>query len=273
MPKIFWALPCLVFAASPLSAEPLAANPVVPPADETQPENASAEPGQVIIVEGATERRKVIVGSRVPRRQIIQDGPIATSTGTAGLVPQSGMDPFAGGTRIIRTKSCASSSKAIRKSAACLIVRADEALADGDPKLGADLLQAMFTDENFHGEERLAAAQRLYVIAEQTQDAGLREQALVQMLETGLLAEPDGIAAHRTLAAIAIARGEPALAIARLSVLLRITPGRAQDWVNLAVLQRAADRPESRASMQRAIELQEASGRPVAPAWQSFVDN
>jgi len=273
MSRMVWVLPCLVLAASPASAEPAPATPVHLPAKEAQPEETAQGSGQVIIVQGETERREVIVGSRVPTRQLIQDGPIATSTGVAGLVPGSGMDPFVGGTRTLRTKGCVSSVEAIRKPVACLIVRADEALADGDPELGAGLLRTIIDDDSFNAQERLAAAQRLYAIGDHVQDVDLREQALAQMLETGLLAERDAIAAHRSLAAIAIARSEPALAIARLAGLLRITPGRAQDWVNLAVLQRAAGEPASRASMQRAIELQLASGRPVAPGWQSFVDN
>ena len=272
MSRMFWVPPCLVLAASPLSAEPPTATPVVLPAEEPRTDDTAQAPGQVIIVEGKTERREVIAGSRVPKRQIIQDGPIATNTGTPGLVPGSGMDPFAGGTRTLRTETCVSSVEAIRKPAACLIVRADEAMADGDAELGAGLLRTIIGDDGFNEQERLAAAQRLYAIGDQFQNADLREQALIQMLETGLLGEPDAIAAHRSLVAIAIAQGELALAIARLTSLLRITPGRAQDWVNLAVLQRATDEPATRASMQRAIELQEAAGRPVSPAWQSLVD-
>lgn len=273
MSKLVWAVPCLILAGTPLGAEPPAQVAVSSTAEEPPADEAAQAPGQIIIVEGEAERRKVIVGSRVPKRQIIQDGPIATSTGVAGLVPGSGMDPFVGRTRTLRTNSCVSSDESIRKPAACLIVRADEALADGDSELSAGLLRTIISDDSSNNHERLAAAQRLHAIGDQLRDADLREQALVQMLATGLLANTDTIAAHRSLAAIAIAKSEPELAIARLTSLLRITPGRAQDWVNLAVLQRAAGEPASRASMQRAIELQRAAGRPVAPGWESFVDD
>lgn len=51
----------------------------------------------------------VVVGSNIPRH-LAEDpgatgGQIATNTGVAGLVPQSGMDPFAGGTRRITKRS------------------------------------------------------------------------------------------------------------------------------------------------------------------------
>lgn len=273
MSRMVWVLPCLILSASPLTAQPPAAAQVVLAAEEAEPDEIVRAPEQVIIVQGETERREVIVGSRVPKRQLIQDGPIATSTGVAGLVPGSGMDPFAGGTRTLRTKSCVSSVAAIRKPAACLILSTDEALADGDPQAALGLLRAMINDDTFNGQERLAAAQRLFAIGEQLQDAGLREQSLVRMLETGLLAEPEAISAHRSLVAIAIAGSKPDVAIARLISMLRITPGRAQDWVNLAVLQKAAGEPASRVSMQRAIDLQQAAGRAVAPGWRSFLDN
>lgn len=224
-----------------------------------------------IVVTGSKQTRQVLIGSRLPRDPVVVEGQIATNTGVMGLVPQSGMDPFAGATRTKRTITCVSELAEIRKQAACLVADADKYMASGDNVTALGLLQRITFEGGFNPQEHLAASQRIYAIGFELQDEMLRKSALVDLLETGLLSQSDTIAAHRSLLAIALKNQETELAVDRLQNILRITADNAQDWANLAVLQKELDNPASRSSMIKAIELRQASGRPVESSWKSFV--
>ena len=273
MSKLVWIVPTLIAIASPAYAEQSLEVPQRPQSVETNDDETAPEPAPAIVVHGSADRRMVLTGSRLPRAPVRKDGPVATDTGVMGLVPGSGMDPFAGGTRKITTKTCRSDGEAISKEAACLLAKADRSWENGDAELGASLLRSMADEDHFNAEERLAASQRLYAIGDGIQSRALREEALIKMIDTGLLPQSDAIAAHRTLVAMAMKRAEPTLAVSRLESLLSVSPGRAQDWVNLAVLQRRLGDPASRTSMLRAIDLNEAAGRPIDPSWRSFLES
>lgn len=236
--------------------------------EEHKAEDESASP---IVVTGSKQTRQVLAGSRLPRAPVVVNGQVATSTGVMGLVPQSGMDPFAGATRTRRTTSCVSELAAIRKEAACLVADADKYLAAGDYVPGLGLLRRITFEDGFNPQERLAASQRIYAIGVNLQDEMLRKSALLDLLETGLLSRSDTIAAHRSVLAIELNNQEYELAVERLQNILMITADNAQDWANLAVLQKQLNDPASRSSMSKAIELRQASGRPVDGSWKSFV--
>lgn len=273
MSKSSWVMPTLIVIASPAYAEQILDVPQTPQSAQKSGGETSQEPAPAIVVHGTADKRIVMAGSRLPRTPVRNGGPIATNTGVMGLVPGSGMDPFAGGTRKITTKTCISDGEAISKEAACLLVKADRAWKSGDAELGTSLLRRIALEGHYNAEERLAASQRLYAIGDGIQSQALREEALIKMIATGLLPESDAISAHRTLVAMAMKRAEPTLAVARLHSLLSVSPGRAQDWVNLAILQSQLDDPASSASMHRAIKMNEAAGRPVDPSWRSFLEN
>ena len=175
----------------------------LPPAEE--------ETGIVITGEREPE---VVVGSRIPRR-LGEDpgatgGQIATRTGVAGLVPQSGMDPFAGGTRRIIKRSCRADVDGLSQFAMCGLARAQEALAKEDAAGARAEVQALLADPGLTATERFFVQRLAWQLADSARDRTARTAALAGMVDTRLMRPEDERLALKSLASAALASGDPA---------------------------------------------------------------
>lgn len=234
-------------------------------------------PPPILVIGAPGAKREVVVGSRIPRKANFINGSVATSTGTRGLTPGSGMDQASGKFRIRRTETCISDNPAISKRDACLLVEAHDALAAGDEGLAKDLLLSLASDEDGLPETRLAAAEILYSVADGVEtgfintpeDPG-REQALLLMLESGAMPLHDDLRARRALVAMALSDGRKDLAQKRLAEIVERDPNDARSMANLAILQEPADPVRARSTMASAIAAAERNGTPVPEGWRSF---
>lgn len=243
------------------------------PTDE--PEIAGTAPTVapiVVTADDEEEAPKVILGSRIPRKQTVHFEGIATSTGTRGLTPQSGMDP-AEGLRILRITKCSSDDPAVGVKASCLLIRAEQAIEQEDYTQARDLLAYLALTDSFSPKERLAGAEWQYRLAADLGDEASREIALQQMLATGAMTEGDAISARRTLVSLALKSGDRALARQRLIDLDARGEIDAQRLANLAILTRELGEGDGKAEMRRAIELRTGKGADAPKGWIDFADN
>lgn len=247
-----------------------AAPPGPPPTTLPRP---SDEAAPIVVIGDLPEL--VVVGSHIPRR-LGEDpgttgGQIATNTGVAGLVPQSGMDPFAGGTRRIKKRSCRADVEGLSTFAMCGLARAQEALAKSDT-LGADAeLTGLFADKGLTATDRFFAHRLAWQMADNAGDGAARTAALEGMMETGLMRPEDERLALKSLAAAALADGDRPAAIARLEALVALAPDEALAHGNLATLYSQAGRTEeARTQMADAVRLLAAAERLVPPGWAEY---
>lgn len=259
----FTVLASLVLTSVPAPAQ----DEELPPQDDDQTSAPTTAP---IIVRGEQDtKEEVLVGSRIPQRAIFGDG-IASSLGTRGLVPQSGMDQGAS-VRTIRRTECTSDNPAIGKQAACILIDAQSAMNSGDISSAQDLLAYLTLNPDFSGEERLAGAQWQYRLAERRNDDVSREIALEQMIDTGAMAVPDAISARKMLVSMALRDGRRVLARERLVAVDQTGGATARDLANLAILSREQKSGGADAVMRRAISAAENNGDPVPQGWLDFV--
>lgn len=97
--------------------------------------SVEAEPVPIIVLgEKEAEKERVVLGSRIAKKPLFDSKThtVATSTGTPGLTPQSGMDPSGGGIRRVTRTSCESSDSKIRADVACALIAAMGAMENGD---------------------------------------------------------------------------------------------------------------------------------------------
>ena len=255
--------------AAPLAllAVPVSAQDAVVVPDTDLPHEAAAP----IVVQGeAAEKKEVLVGSRIPQRAIFTDGIVATSLGTRGLVPQSGMDQGAN-VRTIKRAECKSDSPAIGKAAACLLIEAKTAIEVENFAEADSVLSYLALSDDFTPQERLAGAQWRYRLAGEQGDAYNREDALEQMVETGAMNPAQEAQARRSLATMAQRDGRQLTAQQRLLALDAIGQAQTQDLANLAILTRALKLPDAEAYMIRAIAKREEGGGKAPKGWRDFV--
>ena len=227
-----------------------------------------------IVITGQREA-EVVVGSRIARR-LGEDpgatgGQIASRTGVAGLVPQSGMDPFAGGTRRIVKRSCRADVEGLSTFAMCGLARAQEALAkDYTAGAGAEL-RGLLADQGLTATDRFFVHRLAWQLADAAGDRTARTAALAGMVETGLMRPEDERLAFKSLASAALAAGDRATAIARLEALVALAPDEALAHGNLATLYSQDGRQEeARAQMTEAVRLLTAAERSVPPGWSEY---
>ncbi|MDA7787983.1 hypothetical protein N8940_01985 [Sphingomonadaceae bacterium] len=236
---------------------------------ETVPQ-AQPVTNTIIITGESEDERQVLAGSRIARRPVFVDGPVATSTGTRGLVPQSGMDQA--GTYVTkRTKrDCVSQDADMSFAAACLMADAQEAYAAGELADASERYAVISGAAQFAPAERLEAARWQYRIAQESDDAVAREAALLTMVATGAMDEAKEKSARRGLVAMALKRGDRAGALQRLIALDEAGMAEARSLANLAILSREAGSGHASETMARAIALTEAAGSPAPQSWQDF---
>ena len=247
----------------------LQAAPTTLPAD-------SDEPAPVVIT-GERVPPTVVVGSRIARR-LGEDpgangGQIATNTSMAGLVPQSGMDPFAGGTRRIIKRSCRADVPGLSTFATCALARANEAVAKGDGAAASAEVERLLADEGLSPIDRFFAWRLAWQLADGDGDGAGRTRALTGLYDTGLMRPADAAPALKSLAAAAMAAGDRPAARALFTQLLALAPDEAVARGNLAVLTRQDGEVDAaRALMARAVADLVAAGRDVPDGWRALAE-
>ena len=249
--------------ASPLTAQDAGA----PPAGELPP------PPIVVFADRDTQAegtREVLVGSRVPRRPVFVDGVVATSTGTRGLTPGSGMTPSSLYVRLLKRSECVADRPDISEPVACRLIAAREAMAGQDHSLVRGLLIPVAENAERSGAERYASAEMLALSAEGEEDRRYLEEAYELMLESGGLQGRTRASLLRVLAGMALDRGDRDGARDRYAEAVAIGEDDPRTFVNLAILQRETGVGDAAATMRRAIAMREAKGEAVPPEWRAF---
>lgn len=259
----------LALAAAP--AETQAASPA-------SSAEAAPSPADPIVVTGTPveKERRPVLGSRVPReREADPRGfvpQIASDTGFAGLTPGSGMDPFAGGENKVKVKSCKGSDRRMTAVALCVLALAQKRIVEGDLTAARSAIDRVLGNPNSSPADKFFAHRFSFQIASLENDDRDRSDALLGMLETGLLSAEDRVLARKTLASMALARGDQAAAIAQLERLVAEAPGEARAQANLAVLYaKSGLHDRARPHLQEAARLTAASGQSVPKSWIDYL--
>tara|TARA_B100001057_G_scaffold465027_1_gene520779 strand:- start:168 stop:983 length:816 start_codon:yes stop_codon:yes gene_type:complete len=259
----------LIFAAAafPVSAQETSTH--------QKPQSPSSEvevqPLPIVVIGEQEKERRVIVGSRIPRKPIFEDGPIATSTGIRGLTPGSGMDPAGKYTRIVKRTECVAADERIGKSVACILLAAKEASENEDWLLVRGMLVPVAGNAEFSSAERRAASEVLFLSARSSGDTLARIEALELLVASGALSTSETGNALRSLSSLASKTGDRAAALEYLNEAIRVDPSDHQALANLAILQRASGDLAAAAMMRCAILAAEKAGRTVPQSWLSFV--
>lgn len=243
-----------------------------PTLDEPDPETAAKERPIIVERDRDEEPDRVILGSRIPRGSFYTNGNVATSTGIGGLAPGAGLEPFAGTNRVSKriTSTCVSDNDAVSERGACLLLEAESAIAEYDMTAAADIYRYLLGSDDFSATERLEGGRGLFAIATATDDTVLREEALIRLVESGLLDETQQASARRNLVSLALQRGDIDLGFARLEQHVTLAPDDAQSLANLAIMRRTHGRDGAVSTMQQAIAAREAEGGAVPQGWRDL---
>ncbi|WP_341711830.1 hypothetical protein [Erythrobacter sp.] len=258
----------LAFLAGASQQEP-------PDTEQADPVSAAAEKPIVVIATPLDEQeeKSVRLGSRVPRKPLFEPYNLRTNTGVAGLTPGSGMDPLSGQNPVIKREitKCVSDRPELGEKAVCYMIAAERNFEDGDFQGGLTVYRFLSSSDEFSPAEQLAAAEKMFAFGEVSEDAALREEALLRMLDSGGLAPAVAQRARRSLVTFALRRGESDLAIARLEDVVAFDQEDAQSFANLAILRRQEGVPEAAEAMRMAIAIREAGGLAAPHSWAEFV--
>lgn len=261
----------ILLAFSAESAEAQARKP------DSSVEAAHPETDPIVVTgTGEEEERRAVLGSRVPRE--IEADPrgsvaqIASDTGVAGLTPGSGMDPFAGGTKKITLKSCKGSDPRMTMVALCDLALAQKRILEGDLGAARGAIDRVLSHPNSAPADKFFAHRFSFQVASIENDPQDRSDALNGMLETGLLSPEGRVQARKTLASMALARGDEATAISHLERLLAEAPNEARAQANLGVLYANAGlHDRARRHVEEAVRLTAATGQSVPKSWTDYL--
>lgn len=251
-----------------------------PPVDAAAPDDAGAAarafapPENFVVIVGEEEgdERRVLVGSRLPRKPRYSGLSVATSTGLMGLTPGSGMDGAGGNiTRKIRSKSCSSDDERMSRRAACFLAGALDAEAEGDLYFAFGALNAMALSPDFSGFERLAAARHFYRLAETLDDRAARFAGLALMAEMDALPREEEGSIRRTMVAMALQDGDRDYARDMLATLVERELADPRSLANYAILLGEAGDGRAVPVMEQAIAAADADGDDVPQGWRDFV--
>ena len=259
----------LIFAAAafPVSAQEASTH----QKPQSPSSEAEVQPLPIVVIGEQEKERRVIVGSRIPRKPIFEDGPIATSTGTRGLTPGSGMDPAGKYTRIVKRTECVAADERIGKSVACILLAAKEASENEEWLLVRGMLVPVAGNADLNSAERRAASEVLFLSARSSGDTRAQVEALELLVASDALSTPETGNALRSLSSLASKTGDRTAALEYLNEAIRVDPSDHQALANLAILQRASGDLAAAAMMRRAILAAEKAGRTVPQSWRSFV--
>jgi len=227
------------------------------------------DPPIVVIANPDAAERVVTAGSRLPQKNIFANSGIASSVGTRGLGPQSGMSPHSR-VRGMKKKDCVSEDPALGKVVICTLATGDDLLAAGDMDGALTMYRSIAYSSENSARERHVASEKLYAAADQSGAAELREEGLIALLANGGLNPGEARSARRTLVALALSENDRIKAIRRLENVVKHHPEDADSLANLAILQEAEGIAGSRATMQRAIAIRNSAGRSVPAGWSRF---
>lgn len=247
-----------------------------------QPAEAAAPPPPTdeIVVTGTRaageETQRAPLGSRIGRRKEVDPrgfvSQIASDTGVAGLSPTSGLDPFTGGARKITVKSCKADDARLSLAALCDLAAIQRKIEEGDDAGALVAIHRLGERGDVTPLDRFFAHRFHYQIAQAARDDTGRRDAIEAMLETGAMARPDELAARRTLAAMALARGDDDAAIVELERVTAIAPADVRSHANLGALYARNGMPgKARERMADAVKLTAAAGQPVPDAWRDYL--
>ncbi len=229
-----------------------------------------------IVVTGKKVEKREILGSRVPRK--VEPDPrgfvsqIASNTGVAGLTPGSGMDPFTGATRTVTVTNCKASDPRIALAAACDLALAQKLIQAGDLGAARGAIFRALENPKSGPADKFFAHRFSYQIAMIENDSQDRTDALNGMLETGLLSPPDRVLARKTLASLAMARGDGAAAISELERVVAEAPNEATGQANLGVLYAQAGlHARARTHIEIAVRLTSAAAETVPQSWIDYL--
>ena len=253
----------------------LLADPAVAQVQKPQPADP---PEETITVTGQREeKQRPLTGSRLKPAPPLVDfrgtvSQIASDTGVAGFTPQSGMDPFAGGTRTVTFKTCKSSDARISRSAMCELAAAQAALSKNLYPAAIAAIDRVLSSPDSTPVDRFYAHRFGYQIASAEGDRLGRVEALRGMLASGLLPPDERLSARKSLVAIALASGDDRQAIAELELLTSEAPSEAQSQANLAALyDRSGFQGKARTRMESAVNIMRARKQDVPGAWLSYL--
>lgn len=256
-----------------LVAEPARAQVASPASDKASPE---ADP---IVITGhrSKDEEAIATGSRLRKAEPLADyrgfvSQVASSTGVAGLTPQSGMDPFAGPTVRRTVKLCRSTDKRLSQSAICELAKARTAIAANDLPRAKQRLDHLLGGATANGADRFHAQRFRYEIALREADEQGQFDALAGMVESGLLSDADRILALKTQAALAIKAGKDRAAIWLLERVVREEPGERKAQANLGVLYaKAGLHDRATAHLAEAVRLTQQANAAVPAEWTAYL--
>ncbi|HEY0011710.1 MAG TPA: hypothetical protein VGB79_02535 [Allosphingosinicella sp.] len=237
------------------------------------PAPGSAAADEIIDVLGTRPDRPDVpppLGSRIAREPTVTFGTIASSN-VAGFTPDSGMDPFAGGTRMVSETICRSDNPRLSAGAACRLLPVQRLMAARDLEGARAALDRFASDPTATDEEKYVAAALQYQIAAAAGEPGDREDALRAMLATEAMPAETRAPALRTLVSLALLRGDRSGSAGLLAALLALVPEDTRSLVNLAALRaEAGESTEAAALVGRAIEIARRRGEAIPAEWLSF---
>lgn len=238
-----------------------------------------AQPSDIVITgERAKPEQAVATGSRLKPAEPLVDyrgfvSSVATSTGVAGLTPQSGMDPSAGPTITRTVRSCRSSDKRLSQAAICELAKAKVAIAKDDLITAKQRLHRVLEGQASNDADRFVAQRFQYEIALKEADKEQQFEALSGMVASNLLPHTDQIRALKTLASLALETGDNAAAIDLLERVVRAAPSEIKAYANLSALYAGAGSQDlAKARLLEAVRLTKQANLQVPQDWTAYLD-
>jgi tetratricopeptide (TPR) repeat protein len=196
---------------------------------------------------------------------------VATDTGVAGLLPGSGMDPFAGATRFTTETTCRGENVELSPEVACRLAEIQSLVTNGAMDEARTAIHRLLESEPITDEERYLTARIWYQVGQLAQDPVDREDALLTMLSTSSMPSDARASALRTLVAFSFREKDHEEAIGLLEQLVQIDPNDARSRANLAALYANGGRTgEAAGLMREAIALTESRGGVVPAEWRAL---
>ena len=218
-------------------------------ASATQDMEAQAEadavernPIPIVVLGNEEERKAVVVGSRIPRTPLFDSKThvVASSTGTPGLTPGSGMDPGAS-VRSVSKSTCKASDSQVSSNVACALIAAKDAMANEDWDLVRGILIPLAANDSLSPFEQKAVADYLYISASVSEDLANQVEALEILLGTDALSQGEAGKAWRSLSTLYLRSGRKDLAISALDEAVRVNPNDGRALHNLNILREQDD--------------------------------
>lgn len=232
---------------------------------------ASATDG--IVVEGSIEQRKrVIVGSRIPRVSLQANPGIAMGTSANGMTPDSGMDPFLKSRRIY-SKECKATGASLSKAACTALAEAQAFFAKGNLAEASQRAAKVLQLDEATNEDAFVAQAFLYRVAESAGDWAARRAALNALVDLDFWSLDEKIRAERTLAAMALRAGDRAEALVRFERVIALDPADTQSLMNAAILSKeGGNSHRSKQLAGQAIDKMKQTGEAVPAGLMELAD-